>query len=249
MNIKAIIIDDEPGNVQNLQSMLSAYCPDVSVLATANSASSGIEVITRCEPDLVFLDIEMPRENGFEMLEKLPSINFEVIFVTAYNQYAIKAIRFCALDYLLKPISIAELTASVERVKLKLAQRQANERLQLFMQHLQQPGKQRKIALPAADEVQFVEIDQIIYCQGENNYTFFFLADGKKILVTRTLKEYEELLAEYGYVRVHRSYLINLRYVKAYVKKEGGYLLMSNDAKISISRSKKDEILQILTKM
>jgi two-component system LytT family response regulator len=248
MNIKAIIIDDEPGNVQNLQSLLSTYCTNVIVLATASSAEKGIEIITRYQPDLVFLDIEMPRGNGFDMLDSLPNINFEIIFVTAYNQYAIKAIRFCALDYLLKPINVAELASSIERVQLKLEQRRENERMRLFIQHLQQPGKPSKIALPMANEIQFVEIDQILYCMGENNYTHFFLANNKKLLVTRTLKEYEELLSEYKFLRVHRSFLINLRYVKAFVKKEGGYIVMFNDAQISISRNKREEVLQILAK-
>jgi two-component system LytT family response regulator len=249
MTIKAIIIDDEPGNVQNLENLLVTYCPDVNVLATAGSASKGIEVITKYQPDLVFLDIEMPRSNGFDMLESLPNINFEVVFVTAYNQYAIKAIRFCALDYLLKPINIAELKSSVQRVKLKLLQRQENERMQIFMQQIQQPEKPRKIALPMVSEIQFVEIGQIIYCMGENNYTFFFLADGKKVLVTKTLKEYEELLTEHGFVRVHRSYLINLSYVRSFVKKDGGYILMSNKDQVSISRSKRNEVLRLLAKM
>jgi two-component system LytT family response regulator len=246
MTIKAIIIDDEEGNIQNLHNLLSTYCPEVSILATAGSAKEGIEVIKKYEPDLVFLDIEMPRGTGFDMLDNLPEIIFEVVFVTAYNQYAIKAIRFCALDYLLKPINVEELKASVGRVAQKLEQRRENERMRLFMQHMQHPGKPRKIALPMADEVQFVEIDQIIYCLGENNYTYFFLSNGKKLLVTKTLKEYEELLSEHGFLRVHRSYLINLSYVKAYVKKEGGYILMTNDAQISISQSKRKEILEVL---
>lgn len=247
MNIKAVIIDDEPGNIENLQSLLSTYCTNVTILATARSASHGIEIITKYEPDIVFLDIEMPRSNGFDMLDDLPRTDFEVIFVTAYNQYAIKAIRFCALDYLLKPINIQELTSAVERVQQKLQQRQENKRMQLFMQHLQQPGKPAKIALPMADETQFIEIDQIIYCMGENNYTYFFLTNNKKLLVSRTLKEYEELLSDHDFFRVHRSYLINLHHVKSLVKKEGGYALMSNNAQVMISRNKKEELVQKLT--
>jgi two-component system, LytTR family, response regulator len=247
MNIKAVIIDDEPANVRNLQSMLETCCPEVSVLATAASAAQGVEVINKYTPDLVFLDIEMPRGSGFDMLDSLPCINFEVIFVTAFNQYAIKAIRFCALDYLLKPLDSGELISAIERAKQKLLQRHENERMRMFMQHLQQPGKPSKIALPMASEILFVGIDEIIYCMGENNYTHFFLTNNRKLLVTRTLKEYEELLADYEFIRVHRSYLINLHYVKSFVKKEGGYVVMTNDAQISISRSKREDIVQTLT--
>ncbi len=247
MNIKAVIIDDEPGNIQNLQNLLAQYCSNVAILATATSASQGIEIIKTYTPDLVFLDIEMPRSSGFDMLDRLDNINFEVIFVTAFNQYAIKAIRFCALDYLLKPINIKELISAIERVSLKLMQRKENEQMKLFIQHLKQPENTGKIALPMANEIQFVDINQIIYCKGEDNYTYFFLTNNKNLLVSKTLKEYEELLSEYKFLRVHRSYLINLNFVKSFVKKEGGYIVMSNNAQVSISRNKKEEVMRVLT--
>ena len=246
--INAIIVDDEKSNIENLENLLKKNCPDVNVLATANSSQQAMEVIARYQPELVFLDIEMPRGNGFDLLENLPEINFEIVFVTAYNQYAIKAIRFYALDYLLKPINVDELKTAVSRAKSKLRERKENERIQLLKQYLREPEKPKKIALPMADEIQFIEIDQILYCIGENNYTQFYLVNKSRILVTKTIKEFEELLSTHGFVRVHRSYIINLRYVKAYVKKEGGYILMINDAQISISRNKKEEVLQLLTK-
>lgn len=247
MNIRAVIIDDEAGNRENLRLMLARHCPQVIVLAEAASAGEGINFIQACKPDLVFLDIEMPHRSGFDLLEDLAAIDFEVIFVTAFDQYAIRAIKFCALDYLLKPIDIEELIQAVDRVEQQLAKDRQNENLRIFMQNRLQPTQVKKIALPTADQVDFVAVDEIIRCQGESNYTHIFLSDGRSILVSRTLKEYEQLLTEYNFLRVHQSHLVNVAEVRSYVKRDGGYILMSDGAEVSVSRQKKEQVLQRLS--
>lgn len=246
MPIRCIIIDDEEGNIINLAAILSAHCKQVEVVATAQSAQAGMDVIRQQSPDLVFLDIEMPHGTGFDLLEMLGEISFEVIFVTAYNQYAIKAIRFCALDYLLKPIHIPDLLGAVNRLEKKLLDRRKDERMRLFAEHLQNPEKTSRIALPMADEIRFAEIADIVRCEGDNNYTWFYFKQGARTLVSKTLREFEDLLSAYGFVRVHRSHLINTRCVQSYIKKDGGYLLMTDGAQIAISRNKKDEMLTLL---
>ncbi len=248
MDIRAIIIDDEAGNRENLQRMLERHCGNVQVLAVAASAIEGIDAISTHSPDLVFLDIEMPHANGFELLESLPRIDFEVIFVTAFDHYAIRAIKFCALDYLLKPIDLLELKVAVEKVSEKLQRARENESMEIFMQNRRNPQQVKKIALPTADKVDFVAVNEIVRCQGESNYTHIFLANGKKILVSRTLKEYEELLSEYNFLRVHQSHLVNVAEVKTYVKRDGGYIVMSDGAEVSVSKQKKEAVLTRLAK-
>lgn len=248
MEIRAIIIDDEAGNRENLQRMLERHCGNVQVQAVAASAIEGIDAIGTHSPDLVFLDIEMPHANGFELLENLPRIDFEVIFVTAFDHYAIRAIKFCALDYLLKPIDLLELKVAVEKVSEKLLKARENESMEIFMQNRRNPQQVKKIALPTADKVDFVAVNEIVRCQGESNYTHIFLANGKKILVSRTLKEYEELLSEYNFLRVHQSHLVNVAEVKTYVKRDGGYIVMSDGAEVSVSKQKKEAVLTRLAK-
>lgn len=247
MEINAVIIDDEAGNRENLQLMLARHCPQVRILANAASATEGISIIQRHQPDLVFLDIEMPHRSGFDLLEELPAADFEVIFVTAFDQYAIRAIKFCALDYILKPIDIVELTQAVARVQEQLTKNRQNENLRIFMENRLQPTRVKKIALPTADQVDFVAVDEIIRCQGESNYTHIFLQDGRSILVSKTLKEYEQLLTEYNFLRVHQSHLVNVAEVSAYIKRDGGYIVMSDGAQVSVSRQKKEQVLQRLS--
>ncbi|MCB0631919.1 MAG: LytTR family DNA-binding domain-containing protein [Saprospiraceae bacterium] len=247
MEIRSVIIDDEAGNRENLHLMLARHCQAVKVVATAASAADGLKIIREYHPDLVFLDIEMPHRNGFDLLEDLPAIDFEVIFVTAFDQYAIRAIKFCALDYLLKPIDMQELKDAVNRVEEQMVKNRQNENLRIFMQNRLPSNQAKKIALPTADKVDFVDVNEIIRCQGESNYTHIFLRDGSKILVSRTLKEYEHLLEEYNFLRVHQSHLINIAEVRSYVKREGGYIMMSDGAQVSVSKQKKESILRRLT--
>ncbi|WP_299780644.1 LytTR family DNA-binding domain-containing protein [uncultured Formosa sp.] len=247
MKLKSIIIDDELHNQENLKRLLEMHCPEVLVLATASSADEGLSLITEHEPDLVFLDIEMPKKNGFSMLEDLAVVNFEVIFVTAYNKYVLKAIRSCALDYLMKPVVISELQQAVQNVLNVVKQKKENHKLKTLVENLKSNQGPKKIALPTADELFFVTVDDIIRCKGENNYTMFYMTDKRSILVSRTLKEWDELLSAYGFIRTHQSHLINKNHVKSYVKRDGGYILMEDGSTVSVSKHKKEQTLRELS--
>lgn len=236
-----VIVDDEPKSVILLERMLKRYCPVVEVIGTANNAEKAYELINTLAPSLVFLDVEMPEGSGFHLLKKFTRIPFRVVFTTAYDKYAIPAIRFSATDYLLKPISITELKAAVAKV----AASPLPEMKQLIpgengIRSAQLAGR---LALPSQDGVQFVAIDEIIYCESSSNYTYFHLKNGVKLLVCRTLKEYEELLSAQGFFRIHQSYLVNLCYVKKYIRGRGGFVVMENNAELTVSTRKKDEFL------
>ena len=244
--IKAIIIDDEVHCRKTLGMLLKEYCPDVQVNEQCEDGESGLAAIQRHKPDMVFLDIEMPNMNGFEMLEKLPEINFEIIFTTSYDQYAIKAIRFSALDYLLKPVNREELERAVQKVSERL-QRPLPQQLEILLQKLNQPVSSfQKIALPTMEGLQMIAVNSIISCASDSNYTIFFLKNKQKLIVSRPLKEVEEMLEEYSFLRVHNSYLVSLNEIDKYVKGEGGYLVMTDGSSIDVSRSKKETLLNKL---
>jgi len=244
--IKAIIIDDEIHCRKTLGMLLKEYCPGVEVIEQCGEAESGLEAIRRLNPDLVFLDIEIPNMNGFEMLEKVPEINFEIIFTTSYDQYAIKAIRFSALDYLLKPIDREELQKAVQKVIQRL-QHPLPQQLEILLQKLHQPASPvQKIALPTMEGLQMIAVNSIISCASDSNYTIFMLKDKQKIIVSRPLKEIEEILEVYSFFRVHNCHLVNLNEIEKYVKGEGGYLVMTDGSTIDVSRSKKDMLLKKL---
>lgn len=242
--IKAIIIDDEPYCCEAITALLEDE-PKVQVLAVCHNAADGLNAIAKNQPDVIFLDVEMPRMNGFEMLEQLPSVNFEIIFTTSYDQYALKAIRFSALDYLLKPIDGEELRRAIEKVAQRL-QKPIEQQLHLLLQRIQHPSAVTKIALPTMEGLQMISIDSIISCESESNYTVVFLHNKRKIVVSRTLKEIEELLEDYTMLRVHRCYLVNLNEVEKYIKGEGGYLIMSDGSTIDVSKSRKELLMQKL---
>jgi len=249
MTIKSIIIDDELHNQENLKRLLEKNCPSIEIVGIASSAEQGKEMILQQQIDLVFLDIEMPHKNGFDMLESMGNINFEVIFVTAYNQYVLKAIKSCALDYLMKPIAISELINAVSRVSKVILERKENQKLKVLVENLRHVNQPQKIVLPTATELHFIAINDIIRCKGENNYTMFFLTNGVSILVSRTLKEWEDLLTSHQFIRTHQSHLINSLHVKSFVKKDGGYILMNDESIVSISKHKKEKILNKLASL
>jgi two-component system LytT family response regulator len=246
MAIKALIVDDELNNRENLESLLAEYCKEVEVIGMADSVDAAFTLIKAQKPDLVFLDIKMPEKDGFKLLESLDAIDFEVIIVTAYNQYAIQAIKFCAIDYLLKPIDVAELTKAVDHVSRRLHQKQENERLKELISHLNHRGLSSKIGLASHHKVDFVEIARIVRCEADNNYTHVFLDPPEKKTISKTLKEFEDLLKEYEFIRVHQSHLINSAHIKSLQKSDGGYIRMTDDSIIPISRARKKEIIALI---
>ncbi len=243
--IKTIIIDDEPYCCETITTLLED-CDDVEVVAVCYNAIDALSAIRQHAPDLVFLDVEMPKMNGFEMLEQLSSVNFEIIFTTGYDQYALKAIRFSAIDYLMKPVDEEELKNALQKV-IRRSQKPIAKQLEILMQKIHQPAKPvNKIALPTMEGFQMIKVDDIISCESDSNYTSFRLKNNKKMVVCRNLKEMEELLEEHSFARVHRCYLVNLNEVEKFVKGEGGYLIMSDGSTIDVSRNKKDELLKRL---
>ena len=243
--IKAIIVDDEPYCCETIATLLEDN-DEVEIVAECYNGIDALEAIRKYNPGLVFLDVEMPKMNGFEMLQQLPSVNFEIIFTTSYDQYALKAIRFSAIDYLLKPVDDEELKSAVQKV-IRRSQKPIAEQLEILMQKIHQPStKVLKIAMPTMEGFQMIMIDSIISCEADSNYTTFHLKSNKKIVVCRNLKDIEELLEDHSFTRVHRSFLVNLHEIEKYVKADGGYVVMSDGSEILISRNKKEELLKKL---
>lgn len=242
----AIIIEDEYHNRELLRNLLQQYAPDVNILAEADSIQTARQLLQENQPDLIFLDIELPDGKGFDLLKATPNLDFEVIFTTAYDHYALHAIRFCALDYLLKPLKINELQEALQKARRMLEQKNENLRLKELIQNLNKPQQPKRLALATGEKLEFVSSDQIIRCQGENNYTRFFLLDGRQILVCQTLREYEDLLKPQGFVRVHQSNLVNINQVKSFVRSDGGYLELVDGSKVQVARTRKEELLRAL---
>ncbi|MEP6748645.1 MAG: response regulator [Bacteroidota bacterium] len=245
--ITATIVDDEPDCCESLVILLERYCPEVKVLDICYSAETAIQSVKEHEPQILFLDIEMPFINGFELLEKLGNINFELIFTTSYDQYAIKAIRFSALDYLLKPVDREELQKAVQRAAQR-SQHPLPQQLDMLLQKLKHPAiPVNKIALPTMEGFQLLAAESIISCASDSNYTCLFLKDKRKITASRNLKEMEEMLEDYPFIRVHHSHMVNINEVDKYIKGEGGYLIMSDGSSINVSRSRKELLLKKLS--
>lgn len=248
MKIKAIIIDDEINNIDNLGLLLATCCPNIEIVATANNAETGRDVILKNQPAIVFLDIQMPGGNGFDMLRQIGSIDFEVIFVTAYDQYAIQAMKFSAVDYLLKPINTDDLQFAVDAAIKRHKQTLHNNQLENLIHLLkwQQNKEEHRIGLTTMKETRFVKTSEIIRCESSNNYSTFYLSDGEQLLVSKPIYEFDEMLKGYGFIRCHQSHLVNKNFVKSWVKEYGGYLLLYNGAEIPVSRNKKDSVKELL---
>ncbi len=245
--MRAVLIDDEISNLENLQALLEKHCPQVTVVAIAQSVGDAVDIIGKYLPNLVFLDIQMGEKTGFDILRLLPWRDFEVIFVTAYDQYGIQAVKFAALDYLLKPIDIEELVNSVGKAAYKLATQKQTFQLDFLLQQLKKTEtNDSKIALQMQGEIRYVTLSEIIRCEADNTYTHFFLANGEKILVSKSLKEYADLLHPKGFVRTHQSHLVNPKYVRSWLKEDGGILLLLSGEKIPISKPNKDTVKQAL---
>ena len=246
--IKVIIIDDELGARESLSKMIEKNCKQLQIVAKADSMLTAFEAITNQKPDLIFLDIEMPNGNAFDLLEKFKEINFNIIFTTAYDHYAIKAIKFSAIDYILKPIDPEELVEAVKRFEKKLNKGNGfDEQFKTLLSNVRPENKLKKVGIPDGDGLVFINLSDIIRCDSDGNYTFFILTTGKKIVASRTLGEYEQMFADDNFFRVHRSHLINLVHAKKYIKGEGGYVVMSDDSKVEVSRRNKNEFLEKLS--
>ncbi len=246
--VRALIIDDEKHCCDNLQWQLKTYCPEIDVIATCSNAEKGLQQIHHHKPQLVFLDVEMPGMNGFEMLESLTEINFDIIFTTAFDQYAIRAIKFGALDYLIKPIDKDELLNAINKF-LNRTQRDSLKQLNALLTHLKKSSDLsfQKIALPTLHGYELVPLNNIMFCESSSNYTDVRLNNGQHLLISRTLKDIQDLLDMQPFFRVHNSYIVNLQYAVRYVKGEGGFLVLNNDINIPVSRSKKEELLKLIT--
>ena len=243
---KAIIIDDEAKGRLALKEKLKQYCPEIDVIAEAANGKEGIEVIEKLHPNIIFLDIEMPVMNGFEMLNNISDQNFHIIFTTAYDQYAIKAIKYAAFDYLLKPIDIEELKTAISRT-MACETDQTKKQIELLKQNNQHPKKQlNKLAVPTLDGLLFYEINDIIHLEANSNYTQIYFNNQSKILASKTLKDFEELLPEEKFFRVHHSHLINLNYIKKYIRGDGGQIELQNGTYVDVSRRKKEEFLKAI---
>lgn len=244
--LKVIIVDDEPYCCEVLAAMLEADCPGIDVVGIFNSGEDALQAIQRHAPDIVFLDVEMPRMNGFDMLERIGAIHFHLIFTTSYDQYALKAIRFSAIDYLLKPVDREELKLAVQKVKNRM-QALLPQQLETLLQKMRQPAHPvNKIALPTMDGLELIPVNLIVSCESDDNYTKIRLKGNRNLTVTRSLKEMEEMLDHYAFTRVHRFFLVNLNEVEKYIKGEGGYLLMSDGTTIDVARNRKDALLKKL---
>lgn len=245
--MKALLIDDEQSNLENLQQLLAAYTPDVEVCATATNIIEAIGAIARHKPQLVFLDIQLHQQTGFDLLKQLDQVNFEIIFVTAYNQYGIQAIKFSALDYLLKPIDPDELKAAVDKARKAITLKKDNERVAHMLSYLKDGNKsQGRIALPLFGETRFIDIKDIVRCMAENSYTRFVLRGGEQLLVSKTLKEYADLLTDHGFLRAHQSHLVNEVFIKSLLKEDGGTLLLTDNTKIPVSKLNRDKVKERL---
>lgn len=246
--MKVVIIDDEMNNIANLKSLINDYCPSLEIIGIASDFKKAKTLLTTLQIDLLFLDIKMPDKSGFDLLSELPAYSFQVIFVTAFDQFAIKAIKYSALDYLLKPINIEELVSAVRKAEHNISD-EVNKQQISHLVHLlkEKESEHRIIALPSVNEIRYVPICEIVKCQSENNYTIFFLSDGTKIVVSKGIYEYEEILPKNTFLRCHQSFIVNKKLIKSFIKSDAIYhLKMKDNSIVPVSRSKKDLVKQSL---
>lgn len=246
MMMTAIIIDDELKGRIALRQKIKDYCPDVELIGEAADGEEGLRLIESSNPNIVFLDIEMPRMSGFDMLQRLPRKNFHLIFTTAYDQYAIRAIKFAAFDYLLKPVDIEELRAAVQKIQAEKAQEHTGSKLEVLTHNLQNKHSHGKIAIPTMEGLLFFNVNDIIHIEAQSNYTVFYFNNAPRLTVSKTLKEFEEMLPTDSFFRPHHSHIINMHYIKRYIKGDGGQIEMQNGNFVDVSRRKKEEFLKAI---
>jgi two-component system LytT family response regulator len=248
--IKTVIIDDEQHSIDTLKWKLENYCPEVQITAAFDKPAEGIKFLKQNQPELLFLDIEMPMLSGFDVLEELgKDLPYNIIFITAYDNFGIQAVKFSALDYLLKPVQNKELKEAIDKHVKKSQHKTSAQQIDVLMTNVraEKKGTTGKIGLASKEVIEFVEVSEIIYCEANSNYTNVFMADGKKKVISKTLKEFEELLTPHNFYRAHNSYLINMKMIKELVRGDGGYIVMENKAKIPVSRNKREELMTLLS--
>jgi two-component system LytT family response regulator len=249
--ITALLIDDDQHLRQGMKSLLERHAPEIRIIGEAESVKTGIEAIENWKPQVVFLDIHLNDGTGFDILEQVAKTNGKlsshIVFITAHEQYALKAFKFSALDYLLKPVDPEELKKSIVKIKEVLEKNTSFDHIDLLLENIRKKVDHfKRIALSTADGIHLFEISDIIRCESQDNYTQFFIKNHKPLLISKTLKEYEELLMEHGFERIHQSHLINLSYLKSYIKTDGGYVIMGDNAKLPIAQRKKERLQELI---
>ncbi len=244
--LRTVIIEDEEQKRLSLRQMLTELRPDVKIIGEAADVNSGKQLIEKAKPDLLLLDIKLPDGTGFDLLEKLAPINFKIIFTTAYEDYAVKAFKFSAVDYILKPVSAVELINAIDKV-VHILLAEYNLKINTLLENHRVPSREEKrIILKTIDKVHVIKIENISRCESDASYCHFYLKDGKKITISKPLKEYAGLLSDYGFFRVHKSHLVNIQLVERFDKSEGGYVIMHNGEKVPVSSYKKEELMDYL---
>jgi len=248
--IKAIIVEDEMKSMNNLKNLLGKHCPEVQIVGEAFNIEAGLEIIENVDSkiDVAFLDISLPDGLVFRMLDELMPIDFEVIFITAYNEHAIKACQYSSIGYILKPINPDELVQSIHRIKITNANK-IEQRLELFNKHLSNPNVFEKMSIPAVDGIYFVNIKDIVRFEAEDNYTHIFLTSGERITASKTIKAYEDMLQSINFYRVHKRHVINLNYMRKFIKGDGGYLIMDDGKKIEVSRRRRPAFMEQMRRL
>jgi two-component system LytT family response regulator len=246
--LRAVIIDDIESIRNKNKELIKEHCPHVSILAEAGDVESGVEIIKKFMPDLVFLDVEMPDGTGFDLLQRFKPFNFKVIFITGFEDFAIRAFRFSAIDYLLKPLEPADLVEAVKKAEETLNMEMLETKFANLFANFERPKEQQKLVLKTTDKLYSVNVQDIVNCEADRNYTTFYFIDAPKLVVSTTLKEYETLLAPFGFFRTHQSHLINMKYFDHLVKTDGGTIVMKNKTKVPLATRKKEEFLTLLDK-
>lgn len=249
--ISALLVDDDENLRNGMKGLLAMYAPEIKIVGEADNIVTGIESITKLKPQVVFLDIQLNDGTGFDILEQLAAKNGKttshIVFITAHEQYAIKAFRFSALDFLLKPVDPDELKKVIEKINAVVGKNDDYAHIDLLLENIRKRVDNfKRIALSNSDGIHLFEISDIIRCESEDNYTKFYIKNSKPILISKTLKEYEDLLTEHGFERIHQSHLINIAYLKSYIKKDGGYVVMADDSNLPISQRKRDRLQELL---
>lgn len=248
--LKVLIVDDEEHVRGMIVNILQSFCSDLEIIGQADSVAGAILIIKELNPDLVLLDIKLPDGSGFEVLQAFSKVAFSVIFVTAFEEYAVKAFKCSALDYILKPVNIDELVEAVEKARESIANKSLGKKISTFLDNLNNSSiEEKKIVLKTQESIYIVKVNTIIRCESFHNYTEFYITGTKKLVVSRTLKEFENLLSEFGFFRVHQSHLVNINYISRFEKTDGGYLVLTDGAHVPVAKRKKEELLLLFEKM